>query len=173
VNLKPVTANPKLKWEASYTLLDVRQQFYGFSSTAGDPFAIEWGPSTQAARHLVGVRWSDFPIYDLVYVTMVVQALSGQRFTPMISGDVNGDGANNDRAFLVDPATAKEPAMADAMRTLLANGAPAARDCLARQRNQLASRGSCHRWCPRWRRPATTRVRSRRASGSRGSLVRA
>jgi hypothetical protein len=92
VNLKPVTANPRLKWEANYTLLDVREQFYGFSSTAGDPFAIDWGPSTQATRHSAGVRWNDLPIFDLVYVTMVVQALSGERFTPMIASDVNGDG---------------------------------------------------------------------------------
>jgi hypothetical protein len=92
VNLKPVTANPRLRWEATYTLLDVRQQFFGFSSTVGDPFAIDWGPSTQAARHLASVRWSDFPIFDLVYVTTFVQALSGERFTPMIASDVNGDG---------------------------------------------------------------------------------
>jgi hypothetical protein len=143
VNLKPVTANPRLKWEANYTLLDVREQFYGFSSTAGDPFAIDWGPSTQATRHSAGVRWNDLPIFDLVYVTMVVQALSGERFTPMIASDVNGDGATNDRAFIVDPARANDVAMADAMRALLANGAPAVRDCVARQRNQLASRGSC------------------------------
>jgi hypothetical protein len=143
VNLKQVTANPRLKWEAAYTLLDVREQFYGFSSTVGDPFAIAWGSSTQAARHLASVRWNDFPIFDLVYVTVAVQALSGQRFTPMIAGDVNGDGANNDRAFIVDPATSKDPAMADAMRALLANGAPAARDCLDHQLGNLASRGSC------------------------------
>ena len=143
LNLKPVTANPRLKWEATYTLLDVREQYFGFASTAGDPFATEWSPSTQAARHAVAVRWADFPIADLFYVTFVAQALSGQRFTPMIGGDVNGDGAVNDRAFILDPAKTKDSAMAGAMRALLSDGAAAARDCLIRQENHLASRGSC------------------------------
>jgi hypothetical protein len=61
----------------------------------------------------------------------------------MIAGDVNGDGANNDRAFVVDPATARDAATADAMRRLLENGATAARDCLHRQLGRLAARGSC------------------------------
>ena len=143
VNLKPVTANPKLKWELTYSLLDVREQYFGFSSTAGDPFAVDWGTSTLAARHAVGARWSDFPIFDLVYVTAALQAVSGQRFTPMIASDVNGDGAANDRAFIFDPSATTGPAMASAMRTLLANGSPAARDCLERQLGHLASRGSC------------------------------
>ena len=49
------------------------------------------------------LRWSDFPIFDLVYLTADVQLLSGQKYTPMIAGDVNGDGSVNDRAFVFDP----------------------------------------------------------------------
>jgi hypothetical protein len=143
VNLKPVTVNRWLRWEATYTLLDVREQYFGFSSTGGDPFAVDWGTSPLAARHSVVVRWSDLPIFDLVYVTAAVQALSGQGFTPMIASDVNADGAINDRAFVFDPSALNDPGVANAMRTLLANGSPAARDCLARQLGQLASRGSC------------------------------
>ncbi|MDB4878521.1 MAG: hypothetical protein JWM41_4967 [Gemmatimonadetes bacterium] len=143
VNVKPVTANAKLRWDATYTLLDVREQYFGFTSTAGDPFDTQWGPHLQTSRHALSVRWSDFPIFDVVYVTAAVVLASGQKYTPMIATDVNGDGAANDRAFIPDPATTADAAAAAAMRSLLANGSSSARACLAGQFNHLADRGSC------------------------------
>ena len=73
----------------------------------GDPFARQWGPQLQTPRHSVQARWSDFPILDVVYVTLQMQASSSQRFTPMIATDVNGDGAFNDRPFRGSINTAK------------------------------------------------------------------
>ena len=143
LNLKPVTANPRLKWELTYTFLDVREKFNGFTSTVGNPFGTEWGDLMQQGRQSVDVLWRDFPIFDLVYVTAAVRMFSGQRYTPMISGDVNGDGASNDRAFIFDPARTGDTSVANAMRSLLANGTSSARDCLTRQMNTLSSRGSC------------------------------
>jgi hypothetical protein len=143
VNLKPVTANAKFKWDFTYTLVGVREQYYGFSSTAGDPFATAWGDQQTTPRRTFAVRWSDFPIYDVVYVTAVAQIASGQRFTPMVASDVNGDGAANDRAFIQDPSTSTDPALGAAMRNLLDHGASAARDCLENQLSQLAARASC------------------------------
>ncbi|MGH7617661.1 MAG: hypothetical protein ACREPM_10565, partial [Gemmatimonadaceae bacterium] len=142
LNLKPVTANLRLKWDLTYTLLDVHEQYRGFSSTAGDPFAVSWGTQPQTSRHTIDLRWTDFPIFDVVYVTTVVRAASGQWFTPLIASDVNGDGAVNDRAFVFDPSKSTD-SVARAMGALLATGAPAARDCLSRQLGRLASRASC------------------------------
>jgi hypothetical protein len=142
VNLRPVTASPKLKWDLTYSHLDVREEFFGFSSTASDPFATEWGRSLQMPRHSVFLRWQDFPVFDVVYLTAIAVVSSGQRFTPMIAGDVNGDGANNDRAFIADPSRIADPTASSAMRALL-SGSSAARDCLANQLGRLASRGSC------------------------------
>jgi hypothetical protein len=142
VNVKPVTANAMLKWDATYTRLDVREQLYGFTSTVGNPLDTFWGPHLQGGRNTVTLRWSDFPVFDFVFVTAGIQFSSGQQYTPMIAGDVNGDGLSNDRAFIVDPATANQ-ATATAMRTLLEQATPAARDCLQRQLGQLAARGSC------------------------------
>ncbi|HTE48264.1 MAG TPA: hypothetical protein VK636_23665 [Gemmatimonadaceae bacterium] len=105
VNLKPVTASGRLKWDLSYSRTRVREQYYGFASTAGDPFAKAWGASLITPDHSVSLRWSDFPVFDLVYVTLAVQAMSGQRYTPAIANDVNGDGVPNDRAFIANPAT--------------------------------------------------------------------
>jgi hypothetical protein len=68
---------------------------------------------------------------------------SGLPFTPTIAGDVNGDGYQNDRAFVFDPARATDPALGGAMQQLLAGGPSAARECLSRQLGALASRNSC------------------------------
>jgi len=143
VNLKPVTAKPKLRWDATYTLNNVREQYFGFSSTVGDPFTTQWGRQLQTARHNLQLRWNDFPIFDVAYLTLVAQASSPQRFTPMIASDVNGDGAINDRAFVPNPATWPDPTVSSAMQSLLATGSSSGRSCLERQLGQLASRGSC------------------------------
>ncbi len=143
VNLKPVTAKPKLKWDATYTLNYVREQYFGFSSTVGDPFARHWGSQLQTPRHSVLLRWNDFPIFDVVYVTMLAQVSSPQLYTPMIATDVNGDGAINDRAFIPNPATWSDAAVSGAMQSLLARGSSSARACLEKQLGRLASRGSC------------------------------
>src|SRR5262249_17283409 len=106
------------------------------------PFAVMWGTQPQTPRHAIDLRWTDFPIFDVVYVTTVLHATSGPRFTPLVASDVNGDGMINDRAFVFDPSKSAD-SLASAMRTLLATGSPAARACLSRQIGQLASRASC------------------------------
>jgi len=55
---------------------------------------------------------------------------------------VNGDGYNNDRAFVFRPGLA-DAAVGDAMRTLLESGSASARDCLSSQLGHLAARNSC------------------------------
>lgn len=143
VNVKPVTADARLRWDLTYAFLDAREEFYGFTSTVGNPLDTEWGPHLQGGRHTLTLRWSDFPIFDIVYVTVGLQVLSGQQYTPMIAGDVNGDGSLNDRAFIFDPSKTTDSTVSATMRSLLATGTPSARDCLAKQLNTLASRGSC------------------------------
>jgi hypothetical protein len=79
-----------------------------------------------------------------MYFNVAVGVKSGQRFTPLVAGDINGDGAFlNDRAFVFDPASITDPTVRASMQELLDNGAPAARKCLAAQLNSLAGRGSC------------------------------
>ena len=143
VNLKPVTANPMLRWDATYTLLDAHESFNGFSSTAGNPFDVQSGRSLQQGRHTITLQWNDFPFFDVVYVSAVLRVMSGQRFTPLVAGDVNGDGALNDRAFIANPAAAADSALASGMRALLTSATPSVRDCLTRQLNRVADRGSC------------------------------
>lgn len=143
VNVKPVTANRWLKWDLTYSHLGIDQTFYGFSSTVGNPFDIQAGPSLQGGRHRISLLWRSLPFFDLVYVTAGIQALSGARYTPRIIGDVNGDGASNDRAYIVDPALAADSALAAGMQSLLDGGTSSARACLTAQLGRFAARGSC------------------------------
>src|SRR5262249_44757122 len=89
------------------------------------------------------LRWSDFPIFDVVYVTAALSLTSDELYTPMIASDVNGDGLANDRAFIFDPRHATDSTTAAAMQALLTHGDASARACLDRQLNALAARGSC------------------------------
>ncbi len=140
----PVTANKYLRWQLQYVFLDVREQFNGFNSTVSDPFTREWGRTLQSGRHQVLLSWSSIPLLDLLFIDLQVGARTGARFTPLIAGDVNGDGvALNDRAFIFDPATATDGSLSSALQSLLTAGAPAARRCLTRQLGTLATRGSC------------------------------
>jgi hypothetical protein len=72
-----------------------------------------------------------------------MMAASGVPVTPRVVGDINGDGYGNDRAFIYDPPSTSDPALANAMQTLLESGSPIARRCLARQLGQLAALGKC------------------------------
>ena len=145
INLKPVTANPRLQWDATYTLLDARETFSGFTSTAGNPFDVGRGPGLLGGRHtLLARRGTTFRSSTSCTSARVARVASGARYTPMIAGDVNGDGMLNDRAFIADP-------VVDARygdwrrrcgRCCRARRRPSRR-CLERQLNTLAARGSC------------------------------
>jgi len=66
-----------------------------------------------------------------------------------VGSDINGDGARNDRAFIFDPATTSDPAVASAIRQLLATAPDRIRDCLESQMGRVAGRNSCRGpWTP-------------------------
>lgn len=144
LNLRPVTANPKFRWSLSYQLQDIRDQYRGFSSTVGNPYDTQWGRGMQSGRHTIAFGFNSIPIFDVVYFTWNVGLTSGQRFTPSIAGDVNGDGnSGNDRAYVFDPAASGDAALRAAMGDLLNNGVTPAKECLKKQLGSLATRGSC------------------------------
>jgi hypothetical protein len=131
----------------SYTYLRARDQENGYSgnSTAGNPHDVEWGTSDRERRHsLLGTL--TYPVRAWLDVTAIARATSGQRYTPTVSGDVNGDGSRNDRAFIYDPqdiAIQGDTALVNGMSRLLANASGAARSCLESQRSAIADRNSC------------------------------
>src|SRR3989442_655623 len=138
--------------QLSYTFTRARDQSsfsccaasQGFAAptTAGDPNEREWATSAFERRHSL-LAIVTYPVNAALAVTALGRLTSGAPFTPLVGADINGDGARNDRAFVFDPATASDPAVATAMRALLATAPPAVRDCLRRQLGHVAGRNSC------------------------------
>jgi hypothetical protein len=104
--------------------------------------AVEWGRGNFDSRHQITYNLG-YNFFDAVRVNWFGRFASGSTFTPLIQGDVNGDGYNNDRAFIFNPAATADPAVASTMQTLLTSGSAAARDCLSSQLGHLSARNSC------------------------------
>ncbi|MBL0938610.1 MAG: carboxypeptidase regulatory-like domain-containing protein [Gemmatimonadaceae bacterium] len=143
LTLSPFTfASRAFRWSLTYNYLYLTQEYRGFSNTAGDPFAIAWNTASQP-RHDIGYTLT-YTLRNAVTFSWNGRLQSGQRFTPMIAGDVNGDGRANDRAFVFAPGSAgTTTAMSTAMQELLDHGSPFVRDCLRAQLGRLADRNSC------------------------------
>src|SRR4029078_4546554 len=112
------------------------------ASTAGNPKIAEWATSDQERRHsIIGtVTW---PIKPAIELTAITRIASGGFFTPLVGGDVNGDGLRNDRPFIFDPSLASDTATANGMSRLLSSAPDRARECLNAQMGTIASRNSC------------------------------
>jgi len=142
VSLRPVAFSSRWGWNVSYVLADVREQFNGFTSTVGDPTGREWSRGTNFSRHQIQYQLS-YNWLNTMRISWSGGLRSGVFYSPLIQGDVNGDSFGNDRAFIYDPATASDPAVAAGMQALLANGTPEAVACLRSQLGALAGRNTC------------------------------
>ncbi len=142
--LSPIAFNSRLQWSATYILQRVDDQTRGFGggTTSGDPYLTQWARGNRDARHQITYNVG-YTFKQAVSVTAFGRLQSGNPFTPSVSGDINGDGYNNDRAFIYDPAHTSDPALAAAMQNLLANGPASVRTCLSRQTGTIAGKNSC------------------------------
>lgn len=142
-SLSPLSFNSNYSWNISYVYSNVRERVRGFgTNTAGNPFDEQWARSNFDSRHQVqySLYWNAF---DLIRINWFGSVRSGTPFTPTVSGDVNGDGYSNDRAFVFNPSTATDPAVAASMQALLASSTGRVHDCLAAQLGTIAARNSC------------------------------
>jgi len=120
----------------------------GGATTAGNPNIPEWGRSDLERRHAFLAVLS-IPVHPAFDFSVISRLTSGGHFTPLVSGDINGDGVRNDRAFIFDPASAPDTAIGNGMARLLATGHPRAEDCLRNQFGKIAGRNSCSiPWSP-------------------------
>jgi len=142
VSVSPMAFNSTFSWGLSYVYANTREQYRGFTSTSGSPLDVAWGRSPFDSRHQIQYRltWNAF---DYIRIGWNGQFRSGTPYTPVVAGDINGDGYSNDRAFVFNPATTTDPALASAMQSLLSSGSSGARDCLTRQMGKIAERNSC------------------------------
>jgi hypothetical protein len=135
------------QWQAAYALQSVREQSRGFAgTTAANPLAIETARGSLDLRHQVTLSFST-RVGSFFSVATTARFASGAPFTPIVNGDINGDGLANDRAFV--PSTSLgTPSSADSavragMSALLAGAPSRVRDCIARQLGRIAARNSC------------------------------
>ncbi len=127
----------------SYTLQSSKRQYRGFDGAGfGDPRDKEWAPSANDARHVV-IASAGFTTRKTGTLTLFARAQSGLPFTPLVQGDVNGDGRGGDRAFIPLTGSEGDPAFASQLQALLASGSDAARRCVADNRGKVAPRNGC------------------------------
>jgi len=142
--VSPIAFNSALTWNATYVWQRVVDQTRGFGggTTASDPYLTQWARGDRDARHQITYNIG-YTFHQAVSVTAFGRVQSGNPFTPMTAGDVNGDGYNNDRAFIYNPASTADPVLSASMANLLANAPPSVRDCLRRQLGTIAGKNSC------------------------------
>ncbi len=127
----------------TYTLQSSRREYRGFDGAAfGDPRTREWAPSASDARHIF-ILQGGFYTGVTGAVTLSARAQSGLPFTPIVQGDVNGDGRFGDRAVVPNAATETDPALAAQLRSLLATGSPSAKACIESYAGRVADRNGC------------------------------
>jgi hypothetical protein len=116
------------------------------SETAGDPNFIgdpgdeavgTWGPTRFERRHtfVANVLWRA-PLG--LRVSGILRSQAGVPFTPLVDGDLNGDGIENDRPFLSTDLQFD----ADSSRTIF-NEIVSEHSCIREQLNTIATRNSC------------------------------
>ncbi|MES1259074.1 MAG: hypothetical protein ABUL71_00670, partial [Gemmatimonadota bacterium] len=153
-NVSGTTAK-QIQLNLSYTLMYAKDQggtgggFGGGNITAGDPNIYEWARSSNERRHNIQatISWPITPAFEL---SGNVGMQSGSPYTPIVSGDVNGDGSRgNDRAYIFNPATTSDTAVANGITRLLSTTSGNAKSCLEAQLGKIAERNSCKgTWTP-------------------------
>ena len=123
--------------QLSYAIVGSRQQAY-FPT----PLTPTWAHGGQDGKQQVMAVISQ-PIGHSVDMGIVASIVSGDRYTPQVSTDITGTGMPGTPAFVFDPATTSDPAIAAAMRTLLTSAPANARACLHDQLRRLADLNSC------------------------------
>jgi hypothetical protein len=117
-----------------------RSESNGFSGTTGgsplDLDHVTLGTPEHVVQASVSARLEGW-----FTIAGALRVSSGFRYTPMVSGDINGDGLANDRAYV--PVPGVSAGVQGDMQSLLASMPGAARKCLERQAGSIAHENSC------------------------------
>lgn len=140
VTLAPASPLVKRRVVLTYIWSRAIEQTSGITEpTAGDPRAVAWTRAAAERRHQIIVN-GGMPIAAGITLEGYARVLSGAPFTPIVLGDVNGDGRYNDRAFVFDPARTSDTSVARAMSAVLGGTAG---KCLRGQIGVIAATNSC------------------------------
>lgn len=142
LNVNQFSFNEPFNVGAWYTYTNMREQYRGFASAGRDPLLIHAGRAALPSHDIgFSVRYK---IRSAAVVSLYSRLTSGYRFTPVVAGDINGDGIpTNDRAFVPAPASTDDSELSGGVQELLTHGSSTARSCLGRQLNTIVGRNSC------------------------------
>jgi hypothetical protein len=119
----------------------------GAAASAGmDALHPEVAAAPYTPRHMLSASW-EWRRSAGFAAGFVARLSSGTPFTPMVRGDVNGDGLANDRAFVFRPGTAS-PGPAEEIASLLSEAPGRIQGCLSAQFGRVAAPYSC--WTSWW-----------------------
>lgn len=138
-----IPGRPTWRETLAYTFTEGASQARGFSGspTAGDPRDLGWVRSPRSNhKATLGVM---FALPRIATISASGIAMSGQRFTPRVAGDINGDGLANDRPFVVDPNRSIDSELSSQMTRLLSTSDDRAKSCLERTLNSIAPVNAC------------------------------
>lgn len=152
LSLSPILFNVNYRWSLHYTLQSVRDQQRGFgfggANTDGNPFDRQWGRASSDSRHAIQGNFN-YTFRNAVTFSTTARLSSGTPFSPIVQGDINGDGQSNDRAFIYDPSSLSndattnpsEAAFRSALESVYASSPMSS--CLEAQLGRVAGRSSC------------------------------
>lgn len=158
----------------SYTLQGARESLRGFDAPSrAAPTERIWAPSFADVRHVV-VMQGGITGQRIGAWTVFLRAQSGAPFTPMVQGDITGDGLANDPAYIPrvsGPGGTDDPAVRAAMAAAVSGFPSYAQSCVLRSAGQVAGRGSCRGpWAPslsvQWMPPLKTTLWGRSLGAS-------
>lgn len=133
----------RLPWRIGYALGRVRALEGGWDRDAFEsPWRQQWAAGVNDRRHQVQLELGRSAFG--VSASMWLRFLSGTPFSPIVDGDVNGDGnARNDRAVVPGGSRLPRGVTADAFQSAMNEMPSYARACLQRQLGSVAERSSC------------------------------
>ena len=146
LGFSPVTFNSAFQWSATYVWQKVVDETRGFSGgSTGERSIPDDVGARRSRRAVTQITYNvGYTFHQAVSLTAFGRFPSGNPFTPSVSGDINGDGYNNDRAFIYNPASATtNPTVATGIQNLLNTAPSSVRDCLNKQIGTIAGRNSC------------------------------
>lgn len=142
VTLTPHVPSGRYVLRAAYNLLGVRERSSGFTvATRGDPREMEWADAP-VSRHQFQIQGG--VALNAMSATAHLTVASGVPFTPIVAGDVNGDGQTyNDRAFVFDAGASRALDNPEVLQMLVYNSPGRISRCLQNSLGRIARRNSC------------------------------
>ncbi len=128
----------------AYVASQARRQYRGFDGASGTTAtAIEWADDAVTPRHALVLQAARLFRRGDVGVSFSSRLSSGERFSPLVTGDINGDGIAGDRAFIPSATSTADTALANGLARLRQRAPSRVRECLARAAGAIAPRNGC------------------------------